>query len=141
MSEPRYTIEQIELLRRLVRTGLTKDEIIHACDSMAKMDSELGPLPSRMEQPIVTSVTSAASPPISSYHAPQQLTVTNRNSGLDTTGGLGQDPASPGNRTSLVTLLSNAGHGFQENGDGGDGGRGGVDDFHVTNEEVEALFR
>lgn len=136
MSEPRYTIEQIELLRRLVRTGLTKDEIIHACDSMAKMDSELGPLPSKMEQPIVTS------PPISSYHAPQQLTVTNRNSGLDTTGGLmGQEPASPGNRTSLVTLLSNAGHGFQENGDGGDGGRGGVDDFHVTNEEVEALFR
>ncbi|XP_041484800.1 homeobox-containing protein 1-like [Lytechinus variegatus] len=139
MSEPRYTIEQIELLRRLVRTGLTKDEIIHACDTMAKMDSELGPLPSRMDQPIVSS---AASPPISSYHAPQQLTVTNRNSSLDTTSGLGQEPASPGNRTSLVTLLSNAGHGFQENGDGIDGVRGGSgDEFHVTNEEVEALFR
>ena len=40
-SEPRYTIEQIELLRRLIRTGLTKQEIIHALDTMTKLDSEL----------------------------------------------------------------------------------------------------
>ncbi|XP_071481948.1 homeobox-containing protein 1-like [Diadema antillarum] len=133
-GEPRYTIEQIELLRRLVRTGLTKDEIIHACDTMAKLDTELGPLPPRVEQPIVTS---AASPPISSYQAQQQLTVTNRNSTLDGSG-LGQEEGSPGGRTSLVTLLSSMGsHTYQENGDG----RLGMDEISVSNEEVEALFR
>ena len=40
-NEPRYTIEQIELLRRLMRTGLTKLDIIHALDTMTKLDSEL----------------------------------------------------------------------------------------------------
>ena len=40
-SEPRYTIEQISLLHRLIRTGLTKHDIIHALDSMTKMDAEL----------------------------------------------------------------------------------------------------
>ncbi len=39
-SEPRYTIEQISLLHRLLRTGLTKQDIIHALDSMTKMDAE-----------------------------------------------------------------------------------------------------
>ncbi|XP_038057179.1 homeobox-containing protein 1-like [Patiria miniata] len=40
-TEPRYTIEQISLLHRLLRTGLTKQDIIHALDSMTKMDAEL----------------------------------------------------------------------------------------------------
>ncbi|XP_071807100.1 homeobox-containing protein 1-like [Asterias amurensis] len=39
-SEPRYTIEQISLLHRLLRTGLTKQDIVHALDSMTKMDAE-----------------------------------------------------------------------------------------------------
>ncbi|KAJ8033888.1 Homeobox-containing protein 1 [Holothuria leucospilota] len=39
-EEPRYTIEQIELLRRLIRTGLSRDDIIHAVDSMTRYERE-----------------------------------------------------------------------------------------------------
>ncbi|XP_043918644.1 homeobox-containing protein 1 isoform X2 [Protopterus annectens] len=39
-DEPRFTIEQIDLLQRLRRTGMTKHEIIHALETLERLDQE-----------------------------------------------------------------------------------------------------
>lgn len=39
-----YTIEQIELLRRLRNSGITKQQVIQAFDSFERIDQELGQL-------------------------------------------------------------------------------------------------
>uniref|UniRef100_A0AAY4A4B2 Homeobox-containing protein 1 n=1 Tax=Denticeps clupeoides TaxID=299321 RepID=A0AAY4A4B2_9TELE len=39
-DEPRFTIEQIDLLQRLRRTGMTKPEILHALDTLDRLDRE-----------------------------------------------------------------------------------------------------
>ncbi|KAM4694725.1 homeobox-containing protein 1 isoform 1-T2 [Discoglossus pictus] len=39
-DEPRFTIEQIDLLQRLRRTGMTKHEILHALDTLDRLDHE-----------------------------------------------------------------------------------------------------
>lgn len=39
-DEPRYTIEQIDLLQRLRRTGMTKPEILHALETLERLDRE-----------------------------------------------------------------------------------------------------
>lgn len=41
-DEPRFTIEQIDLLQRLRRTGMTKPEIVHALDTLERLDREHG---------------------------------------------------------------------------------------------------
>ncbi|XP_051500367.1 homeobox-containing protein 1-like isoform X3 [Myxocyprinus asiaticus] len=41
-DEPRFTIEQIDLLQRLRRTGMTKPEILHALDTLERLDHEHG---------------------------------------------------------------------------------------------------
>nr|XP_024003236.1 homeobox-containing protein 1-like [Salvelinus alpinus] len=41
-DEPRFTIEQIDLLQRLWRTGMTKQEILHALDTLDRLDREHG---------------------------------------------------------------------------------------------------
>lgn len=41
-EEPRFTIEQIDLLQRLRRTGMTKTEILHALDTLDRLDREHG---------------------------------------------------------------------------------------------------
>ncbi|XP_028858597.1 homeobox-containing protein 1 isoform X3 [Denticeps clupeoides] len=41
-DEPRFTIEQIDLLQRLRRTGMTKHEILHALDTLERLDREHG---------------------------------------------------------------------------------------------------
>uniref|UniRef100_A0A4W5PKS9 Homeobox-containing protein 1 n=1 Tax=Hucho hucho TaxID=62062 RepID=A0A4W5PKS9_9TELE len=41
-DEPRFTIEQIDLLQRLRRTGMTKQEILHAMDTLERLDREHG---------------------------------------------------------------------------------------------------
>ncbi|XP_051510286.1 homeobox-containing protein 1-like isoform X3 [Myxocyprinus asiaticus] len=41
-DEPRFTIEQIDLLQRLRRTGMTKAEILHALDTLERLDREHG---------------------------------------------------------------------------------------------------
>ncbi|XP_062857778.1 homeobox-containing protein 1 isoform X3 [Trichomycterus rosablanca] len=41
-DEPRFTIEQIDLLQRLRRSGMTKPEIIHALDTLDRLDREHG---------------------------------------------------------------------------------------------------
>ncbi|XP_052002057.1 homeobox-containing protein 1-like [Xyrauchen texanus] len=39
-DEPRFTIEQIDLLQRLRRSGMTKQEILHALDTLERLDRE-----------------------------------------------------------------------------------------------------
>lgn len=39
-DEPRFTIEQIDLLQRLRRTGMTKHEILHALETLDRLDQE-----------------------------------------------------------------------------------------------------
>ncbi|XP_063039922.1 homeobox-containing protein 1a isoform X3 [Engraulis encrasicolus] len=39
-DEPRYTIEQIDLLQRLRRTGMTKQEILTALDTLERLDRQ-----------------------------------------------------------------------------------------------------
>lgn len=41
-EEPRFTIEQIDLLQRLRRTGMTKQEILHALETLDRLDREHG---------------------------------------------------------------------------------------------------
>uniref|UniRef100_A0A3B5LNF1 Homeobox-containing protein 1 n=1 Tax=Xiphophorus couchianus TaxID=32473 RepID=A0A3B5LNF1_9TELE len=41
-EEPRFTIEQIDLLQRLRRTGMTKQEILHALDTLDRLEREHG---------------------------------------------------------------------------------------------------
>lgn len=38
--EPRYTIEQIDLLQRLRQSGMTKPQIIHALESLERLDPD-----------------------------------------------------------------------------------------------------
>ena len=40
----RFTVEQIELVRRLRNSGLTKDQLVQAFDAMDRLDRELGPV-------------------------------------------------------------------------------------------------
>ncbi|XP_066531703.1 homeobox-containing protein 1a isoform X2 [Hoplias malabaricus] len=39
-EEPRFTIEQIDLLQRLRRSGMTKQEILHALDTLERLERE-----------------------------------------------------------------------------------------------------
>ncbi|XP_061610636.1 homeobox-containing protein 1 isoform X4 [Phyllopteryx taeniolatus] len=41
-EEPRFTIEQIDLLQRLRRSGMTKQEILHALETLDRLDREHG---------------------------------------------------------------------------------------------------
>ncbi|XP_012731227.2 homeobox-containing protein 1 isoform X6 [Fundulus heteroclitus] len=42
-AEPRYTIEQIDLLQRLRLSGMTKPQILHALESLERLDPEHRP--------------------------------------------------------------------------------------------------
>ncbi|XP_035484745.1 homeobox-containing protein 1 isoform X2 [Scophthalmus maximus] len=41
-EEPRFTIEQIDLLQRLRRTGITQAEVLHALDTLEHLDRQHG---------------------------------------------------------------------------------------------------
>lgn len=41
-EEPRFTIEQIDLLQRLRRTGITQVEVLHALDTLDHLDRKHG---------------------------------------------------------------------------------------------------
>ncbi|ESN90465.1 hypothetical protein HELRODRAFT_166133 [Helobdella robusta] len=43
-SSPLFTVEQLELIRRLKNSGINKDEIVSAFDSFEKIDKEIGPI-------------------------------------------------------------------------------------------------
>lgn len=41
VGHPLFTIEQIELIRRLRSSGISKEEVIHAFDALDRLDTEL----------------------------------------------------------------------------------------------------
>ncbi|XP_055720242.1 homeobox-containing protein 1-like isoform X1 [Salvelinus fontinalis] len=61
-DEPRFTIEQIDLLQRLRRTGMTKPEILHALDTLDRLDRQhghkFGRRPQTQPQPVGQGPTS-----------------------------------------------------------------------------------
>ncbi|XP_022089491.1 homeobox-containing protein 1-like [Acanthaster planci] len=131
-SEPRYTIEQISLLHRLLRTGLTKQDIIHALDSMTKMDAEL----QASSQPLVGGAMGETG---SSNYAISRSSVASSASLVST--GMQRGAGGMGGGTQIEGGAS----GLQ-------GGTGlqrmpqevscGVENFpNVSDEEVEILFR
>uniref|UniRef100_A0A672SBH2 Homeobox containing 1 n=1 Tax=Sinocyclocheilus grahami TaxID=75366 RepID=A0A672SBH2_SINGR len=64
-DEPRFTIEQIDLLQRLRRTGMTKPEIVHALDTLERLDREHGDKYSRRglsDSNATNSTTSSTTP-------------------------------------------------------------------------------
>lgn len=53
-TQPTFTIEQIELIRRLRNSGLTKEQVVQAFESLERVDAELGNLytvPMSLSQP------------------------------------------------------------------------------------------
>ncbi|RXM95944.1 Homeobox-containing protein 1 [Acipenser ruthenus] len=59
-DEPRFTIEQIDLLQRLRRTGMTKHEILHALETLERLDREHGDKFGRRPAYSGTSTTTSA---------------------------------------------------------------------------------
>ncbi|KAM6903266.1 homeobox-containing protein 1 isoform 3-T3 [Lycodopsis pacificus] len=87
-AEPRYTIEQIDLLQRLRLSGMTKPQIIHALESLERLDPDhrpshcdSQPAPSNNNTP-----AAAAPAPSSSSSSSSSLSLasaTTQTSGLD----------------------------------------------------------
>ncbi|XP_059927519.1 homeobox-containing protein 1-like isoform X1 [Gadus macrocephalus] len=50
-EEPRFTIEQIDLLQRLWRSGMTQAEIVHALDTLERLERQHSRLPSPRSRP------------------------------------------------------------------------------------------
>ncbi|XP_041664958.1 homeobox-containing protein 1 isoform X1 [Cheilinus undulatus] len=85
--EPRYTIEQIDLLQRLRLSGMTKPQIIHALESLERLDPDHRP-PHCDSQPAPSNntPTTAAPAPSSSSSSSSSLSLasaTTQTSGLD----------------------------------------------------------
>ncbi|XP_041810986.1 homeobox-containing protein 1 isoform X4 [Chelmon rostratus] len=86
--EPRYTIEQIDLLQRLRLSGMTKPQIIHALESLERLDPDHRP-PHCDSQPAPsnnTPATAAPAPSSSSSSSSSSLSLasaTTQTSGLD----------------------------------------------------------
>ena len=59
-QQPLFTIEQIELIRRLRNSGLTKEQLGQAFDSMDRLDRELGPTYSLPMSTLANQIIAAA---------------------------------------------------------------------------------
>ncbi|XP_034561097.1 homeobox-containing protein 1 isoform X2 [Notolabrus celidotus] len=85
--EPRYTIEQIDLLQRLRLSGMTKPQIIHALESLERLDPDHRPLHADSHSaPSNNNPTTAAPAPSSSSSSSSSLSLasaTTQTSGLD----------------------------------------------------------
>lgn len=85
--EPRYTIEQIDLLQRLRLSGMTKPQIIHALESLERLDPDRRPshCDSRPAQPNSAPATVAPAPSSSSSSSSSLslASATTQTSGLD----------------------------------------------------------
>ncbi|KAM9776626.1 homeobox-containing protein 1 isoform 1-T1 [Syngnathus typhle] len=89
--EPRYTIEQIDLLQRLRLSGMTKPQIVHALESLERLDPDhrpphcdSHPAPSTTNNGNNNTTTSAPAPSSSSSTSSLSLTsATTQTSGLD----------------------------------------------------------
>ncbi|XP_018556862.1 LOW QUALITY PROTEIN: homeobox-containing protein 1 [Lates calcarifer] len=86
--EPRYTIEQIDLLQRLRLSGMTKPQIIHALESLERLDPDHRPshCDSHPAPSNNTPTTAAPAPSSSSSSSSSSLSLasaTTQTSGLD----------------------------------------------------------
>lgn len=97
--EPRYTIEQIDLLQRLRLSGMTKPQIIHALESLERLDPDTRP--SHCDSHIAPSnnnsnntPTTAAPAPSSSSSSSSSLSLA---SAMTQTSGLDGAALSPSN--------------------------------------------
>ncbi|XP_039977329.1 homeobox-containing protein 1 isoform X2 [Xiphias gladius] len=86
--EPRYTIEQIDLLQRLRLSGMTKPQIIHALESLDRLDPDHRPshCDSHPAPSNNTPTTAAPAPSSSSSSSSSSLSLasaTTQTSGLD----------------------------------------------------------
>uniref|UniRef100_A0A1A8DR19 Homeobox-containing protein 1 n=2 Tax=Nothobranchius kadleci TaxID=1051664 RepID=A0A1A8DR19_NOTKA len=85
--EPRYTIEQIDLLQRLRLSGMTKPQIIHALESLERLDPDHRPPPCDSHAATSNSATATTAPaPSSSSSSASSLSLasaTTQTSGLD----------------------------------------------------------
>ncbi|XP_023816015.1 homeobox-containing protein 1 isoform X3 [Oryzias latipes] len=89
-AEPRYTIEQIDLLQRLRLSGMTKPQIIHALESLERLDPDPRPPhgDSRAGAPSNNTPATAAPAPSSSSSSSSSSSLslasaTTQTSGLD----------------------------------------------------------
>ncbi|XP_044027395.1 homeobox-containing protein 1 isoform X6 [Siniperca chuatsi] len=86
--EPRYTIEQIDLLQRLRLSGMTKPQILHALESLERLDPDHRPshCDSHPAPSNTTPATAAPAPSSSSSSSSSSLSLasaTTQTSGLD----------------------------------------------------------
>ncbi|XP_054589764.1 homeobox-containing protein 1 isoform X3 [Nothobranchius furzeri] len=85
--EPRYTIEQIDLLQRLRLSGMTKPQIIHALESLERLDPDHRPPPCDSHAATSNTATATTAPaPSSSSSSASSLSLasaTTQTSGLD----------------------------------------------------------
>ncbi|XP_017551182.1 homeobox-containing protein 1 isoform X1 [Pygocentrus nattereri] len=99
-DEPRFTIEQIDLLQRLRRTGMTKPEIVHALDTLERLDREHGDKFGRRvssDSPSNNNGSTSTSMPASSNSASNAATATASTTSIATQtqfcGGLSPSPS------------------------------------------------
>nr|XP_024655383.1 homeobox-containing protein 1 [Maylandia zebra] len=100
-EEPRFTIEQIDLLQRLRRTGMTKQEILHALDTLDRLDREHGDKFGRR--------TSSSSSSSSSYGVGGANSCTNNSASNTTT-----TTSFNNNNTASATTTSSASYAVQQ---------------------------
>lgn len=86
--EPRYTIEQIDLLQRLRLSGMTKPQIIHALESLERLDPDHRPShcdsqPAPSKNPPTTAAPAPSSSSSSSSSSLSLASATTQTSGLD----------------------------------------------------------
>lgn len=108
-EEPRFTIEQIDLLQRLRRTGMTKQEILHALDTLDRLDREHGDKFGRR--------TSSSSSSSSSYGVGGANSCTNNSASNTTT-----TTSFNNNNTASATTTSSASCNGGAINSGGEGG-------------------
>ncbi|XP_030597467.1 homeobox-containing protein 1 isoform X2 [Archocentrus centrarchus] len=86
--EPRYTIEQIDLLQRLRLSGMTKPQIIHALESLERLDPDHRPShcdshPAPSNNAPTTAAPAPSSSSSSSTSSLSLASATTQTSGLD----------------------------------------------------------
>ncbi|KAM9798661.1 homeobox-containing protein 1 isoform 1-T2 [Neosynchiropus ocellatus] len=100
-EEPRFTIEQIDLLQRLRRSGMTKQEILHALDTLDRLDREHGDKFGRR--------TSSSSSSSSSFGLGGTTNNCTNNSASNTTTSFNNNNTASATATSSVTCNGNNG--------------------------------
>ncbi|XP_015252628.1 PREDICTED: homeobox-containing protein 1-like isoform X3 [Cyprinodon variegatus] len=94
-EEPRFTIEQIDLLQRLRRTGITQVEVLHALDTLDHLDRQNGHKQSRKASYL---------PPTSSLSSSNSVSASSSTTSASTQTVFPQNPLSLSPGTNLDTV-------------------------------------